>query len=95
MVAEPRLRGADARLVNPRKVLVRADLAVEVQVFAPVADWACASVLEPEQTPAELGSPYMSLSSMGLDEDGGFHIQVALREDVDPEQISLFVEGAA
>ena len=50
------------------------------------------TVLEPEQTPAELGSPYMSLSSMGMDEDGGFHIQVALREDVDPEQISLFVE---
>ena len=53
VVAEPRLRGADARLVNPRKVLVRADLAVDVQVFAPVADWACASVLEPEQAGVE------------------------------------------
>lgn len=53
VVALPRLRGADARLVNPRKVLVRADLVVDLQVFAPVSDWACASVLEPEQAGVE------------------------------------------
>ena len=53
VVAQPRLRGADARLVNPRKVLVRADLVVDVQVFAPVADWAPASVLDPEQAGVE------------------------------------------
>lgn len=53
VVAEPRLRGADARLVNPRKVLVRADLVVDVQVFTPVTDCACASVLEPEQAGVE------------------------------------------
>ena len=53
IVAEPRLRGADARLVNPRKVLVRADLVVDIQVFAPETDWACAAVLEPEQAGVE------------------------------------------
>ena len=53
VVAVPRLRGADARLVNPRKVLVRADLAVEVQVFAPMADWAPSAVLEPAQAGVE------------------------------------------
>ena len=51
------------------------------------------TVLIPEQTPADLGSPYLSLSSMGLDENGDFHIQVILREDIDAE--SLFVEGAS
>lgn len=53
VVAEPRLRGADARLVNPRKVLVRADLVVDTQVFAPMTDWACAAVLDPEQAGVE------------------------------------------
>ncbi|WP_300270217.1 DUF3794 and LysM peptidoglycan-binding domain-containing protein [uncultured Flavonifractor sp.] len=53
VVAQPRLRGADARLVNPRKVLVRADLAVDVQVFAPVTDWAPASVPEAAQAGVE------------------------------------------
>ena len=53
VAAQPRLRGADARLVNPRKVLVRADLVVELQVFAPVNQWACQGVLEPEQAGIE------------------------------------------
>ena len=53
VVAVPRLRSTDARLVNPRKVLVRADLAVDVQVFAPRTDWACAAVLEPAQAGVE------------------------------------------
>lgn len=53
IVAEPRLRGADARLVNPRKVLVRADLAMDIQVYAQTMDWACACVLEPEQAGVE------------------------------------------
>ncbi len=53
VVAMPRLRGADARLVNPRKVLVRADLVLDVQVFAPVSDQVCASVLSPGQAGVE------------------------------------------
>ena len=35
MVAVPRVQGADARSLNPRKVLARVGLAVELQVFAP------------------------------------------------------------
>ncbi len=53
VVAMPRLRGTDARLVNPRKVLVRSDLVVDVQVFAPMSDWTCASVPEAEQAGVE------------------------------------------
>ena len=53
VVALPRLRGADARLVNPRKALVRADLLVEVQVFAPANQWAPQGVLEGEQAGVE------------------------------------------
>ncbi len=37
-------------------------------------------VLLPDQTPADLGSPYFSLSSLGFDEDGVFHIQLALTQ---------------
>ena len=53
VVALPRLRSADARLVNPRKVLVRADLAVDVQAYAPRTDWACSAVSEPAQAGVE------------------------------------------
>ena len=36
VVAVPRVQGADARLLNPRKVLVRVSLAVWLQACAPV-----------------------------------------------------------
>ena len=49
MVALPRVQGADARLINPRKVLVRVDLAFCVQVYAPVEDDICSGVLAPEE----------------------------------------------
>lgn len=53
------------------------------------------TVLIPGQTPADLGSEYLSLSSMGLDENGDFHIQVALEEKILTEDMSLFVESAS
>lgn len=37
-------------------------------------------VLLPEQTPADLGSPYFSLSSLGFDKNGVFHVQLALAQ---------------
>lgn len=36
----------------------------------------------PNQTPADLGSDYFSLSSLGFDENGSLHIQLALAEGV-------------
>lgn len=41
-----------------------------------------APVLVPNQTPADLGSEYFSLSSLGFDENGSLHIQLALAEGV-------------
>lgn len=41
-------------------------------------DW----VLVPDQTPADLGSEYFSLSSAGFDREGHFHIQLALADGV-------------
>ena len=49
VVALSRVQGADARLINPRKVLVRVDLAFCVQVYAPVEDDICSGVLAPEE----------------------------------------------
>lgn len=39
-------------------------------------------VLAPEQTPAKLDTGRFSLSSMGFDEQGTFHVQIALAEGV-------------
>lgn len=44
-----RLRGAEARALNPRKVLLRADLAVDVTAFQPRERVCCQGVLEPEE----------------------------------------------
>lgn len=44
VVAVPRLCGVDARAVNPRKVLVRAELAVSVQAHAPHELTVCSGV---------------------------------------------------
>lgn len=45
--ASPRLRAAESRVLNPRKVLVRVDLAVAVQVFSPCGTAVCSCVMEP------------------------------------------------
>lgn len=39
--ASPRLRSAEARALNPRKVLLRVDLAVGIRVFQPVEQYIC------------------------------------------------------
>ena len=44
-----RLRGAEARALNPRKVLLRADLAVDMTAFQPWEQVCCQGVLEPEE----------------------------------------------
>lgn len=46
---KPRLNGVDARAVNPRKVLVRAEILLEVCVFAPEEQAVCSEVFCPEQ----------------------------------------------
>ena len=44
LVAAPRLCGVDARVVNPRKVLVRAELAVAIQALVPERLEVCTGV---------------------------------------------------
>ena len=44
-----RLRGAEARALNPRKVLLRADLAVDIAAFQPKDQVCCQGVLSPEE----------------------------------------------
>lgn len=48
-----RVRGAEARALNPRKVLLRVDLAVEITAFQPTEHMCCQSVLEPEEHKVE------------------------------------------
>ena len=47
--ASPRLRNAEARALNPRKVLLRVDLAVDVTACQPVEHPICKGVLEEEK----------------------------------------------
>lgn len=50
-------------------------------------------VLKPNQTPAKLNTDYFSLSSMGFDSEGVFHVQIALSDGVelaDESQINAF-----
>lgn len=49
-------------------------------------------VLLPGQTPADLGSPYVSLSSAGFDENGDYHIQLALAEGIYTTDYGLSVD---
>ena len=49
MLAAPRLRCAEARALNPRKVLLRVDLAVDVTACQPVQRPVCCGILEGEQ----------------------------------------------
>lgn len=46
IVVSARLARADTRAVNPRKVLVRAEAILDVQVFAPKADSLCSQVVD-------------------------------------------------
>ena len=48
-----RVRGAEARALNPRKVLLRVDLAVEITAFQPMEHMCCQAVLEPEEHKVE------------------------------------------
>lgn len=52
-VASARLCGADTRTINPRKVLVRAEAAVDVAVFSPRMETICSRVLEAEEKKVE------------------------------------------
>ena len=47
--ARVRLRGVEARALNPRKVLLRADLGVDMTAFQPWEQVCCQGVLEPEE----------------------------------------------
>ena len=49
VVAIPRVTAAETRSLNPRKVLVRVNLAVAVQVYAPVFGGICTGVPNPEE----------------------------------------------
>ena len=49
ILACPRLRGAEARALNSRKLLVRADLAVDITACQPVERPICCGVANPEE----------------------------------------------
>lgn len=51
--ARARVRGAEARALNPRKVLLRVDLAVDLTAFQPAEYVGCQAVLEPEEHKVE------------------------------------------
>ena len=53
VVAVPRVQSAETRLLNPRKVLVKVNLAVCVAVYAPVQEEICAGVTNPETAGVE------------------------------------------
>ena len=50
VLASPRLRCAEARALNPRKVLLRVDLAVDITACQPVDRLLCRGVLEGEKS---------------------------------------------
>ncbi|WP_160634573.1 SPOCS domain-containing protein [Pseudoflavonifractor sp. 60] len=49
VLASPRLRRAEARALNPRKVLLRVDLAVDITACQPVERSICCGVTQPEE----------------------------------------------
>ena len=49
VLACPRLRGAEARALNPRKVLLRVDLAVDITACQPVERPICCGVVDPQE----------------------------------------------
>lgn len=48
VLASPRLRWAEARVLNPRKVLLRVELAVDIMACQPQEQAVCGSVVDPE-----------------------------------------------
>ena len=60
VVALPRVQGADTRSVNPRKVLVRANLAVCLRAYAPVMSTLCAGLDAPGEAGLEQLTEQMS-----------------------------------
>ena len=53
VVVSPQVQSADTRSLNPRKVLVRVNLAVGVKAYRPIADSLCCGVLEANSTGVE------------------------------------------
>jgi len=53
ILAVPRVIAAETRILNPRKVLVRVNLAISIQVFAPVYGTLCSGVLNQEDAGIE------------------------------------------
>ena len=53
VLAVPRVQEADARLLNPRKVLVRVSLAADIQVFCPGTHQVCGGVTDWEKSGVE------------------------------------------
>ena len=47
--AYPRLRSAEARALNPRKVLLRVDLAVGIHAFQPVEQYVCSGAISDDE----------------------------------------------
>ena len=47
--ASPRLRSAEARALNPRKVLLRVDLAVDIRAFQPTEHFVCSGAIADEE----------------------------------------------
>ena len=69
VVAVPRVQGADARLLNPRKVLVRVSLAVWLQACAPVEEELCGGIQAPEEAGIQqLVEPWEACSIVCLGE---------------------------
>ena len=69
VVAIPRVQGADARLLNPRKVLVRVSLAVWLQACAPVEEELCGGIQAPEEAGIQqLVEPWEACSIVCLGE---------------------------
>ena len=46
ILAVPRVEGMETRILNPRKVLLRAGIAVELQVYAPMEDELCSGAAD-------------------------------------------------
>lgn len=69
VVAVPQVQGADARLLNPRKVLVRVSLAVWLQACAPVEEELCGGIQAPEEAGIQqLVEPWEACSIVCLGE---------------------------
>lgn len=69
LAAEPRVMWADARSLNPRKILVRVSLAMEVQAYAPQTASFCGGVDSQEQNGIQtLEEPQTACFIMSVEE---------------------------